>query len=89
MDQCSRHDIPPAVCLLTSPAGHDLTVGFLAQVPRVLPPGGSDTSLPLASWSAPIRWRGLSSGEAEAGIRVTVGSREAERAGLMAGIQWR
>lgn len=55
IDQCSRHDIPPAVRLLTKPTGHDLELGLIALADQVLPPAGSETSLPLASRSTPIR----------------------------------
>jgi hypothetical protein len=37
MDQCSRHATPPAVFLLTGPAGHDLTLGLTVWGTAVLP----------------------------------------------------
>ncbi len=49
----SRRDIPPAACLLTDPKGHALAVGLMAEEPPVLPPGGSETSSPLASQQEP------------------------------------
>ena len=55
MDQCSRHDTPPAVRLLTNPPGHALAIELKARARRVLPPGGSETSLPYESRSGPIR----------------------------------
>ena len=36
MNQCSRHDTPPAVILLTSLPGHDLTLELEARGNRVL-----------------------------------------------------
>ena len=36
MDQCSRHDIPPAVSLLTNRTGHDLVLGIMSRGPRVI-----------------------------------------------------
>jgi hypothetical protein len=59
MDQCSRHDIPPAVCLLTGPAGHDLPLGLTALPGPVFPPGGSETSLPVGNRSSPISLAGV------------------------------
>ena len=46
MDQCSRHDIPPAVRGdLTDQQGHDLTLGLKARPTQCSPVGGSVTSL--------------------------------------------
>jgi hypothetical protein len=36
MNQCSRHDTPTAVILLTDPPGHDLTLELKARAARVL-----------------------------------------------------
>ena len=51
MDQCSGHDIPPAICLLTDRRGHDLGLGLDLQawLRECSPDGGSDT----ASWPKP------------------------------------
>jgi len=37
MDQCSRHDTPTAVSLLTDRPGHDLTLGLKVRGTTVLP----------------------------------------------------
>ena len=36
MDQCSKHDTPPAIRLLTNQTGHALAIEIKSQVQRVL-----------------------------------------------------
>jgi hypothetical protein len=45
MNQCSRHDTPTAVSLLTDQSGHVLGIGLKARDQVVLPIGGSEISL--------------------------------------------
>ena len=53
VDQCSGHDIPPAICLLTDGQGHvlELDLDLQAWVTECSPDGGSDTR----SCRSPIR----------------------------------
>ena len=57
MDQCSRHDIPPAVGLLTAGRGHGLALVLAAPHPRVVTHQGLGFSMPLGSCSGPISIR--------------------------------
>jgi hypothetical protein len=55
MVQCSRHDTPPAVSLLTNRAGHDLVIGISSREQIVVTVRRLETSLTKNGRSTPIR----------------------------------